>query len=125
MFRRNKTMTVDHGDDHNLAPANSGEPQTLANYYEKFNQLLTKYVTYAAPRQFALCQDPFREDAEGWVFAWGAAFDDRAVVFSPDGKLTGTFNSADSALDLFSRTHDLYLVWTDPTIFDQSDAIMT
>jgi hypothetical protein len=118
-------MTVDHADDHNLAPANNGEQQTLANYYEKFDQLLTKYVTYAAPRQFALCQDPFREDAEGWVFAWGAAFDDRAVVFSPDGKLTGTFNSADSALDLFSRTQDLYLVWVDPTMYDKPDTMTT
>ena len=119
-------MSVDHDDDHTLAPATNGEQQqALADYYEKFDQLLTKYVTYAAPRLFALCQDPFREDAEGWVFAWGAAFDDRAVVFSPDGKITGIFNSADSALDLFSRTQYLYLVWTDPTIFDQSDAITT
>jgi len=116
-------MTVDHGDDHNLAPANSGERQTLANYYEKFNRLLTKYVTYAAPRLFALCQDPFREDAEDWVFAWGAAFDDSAALFSPNGKFTGTFGSADSALDLFSRTQDLCLIWVDPTICDQSDAI--
>jgi hypothetical protein len=121
MFRRNKTMTVDHDDD--LAPASNREQQTLANYYEKFSQLLTKYVTYAAPRLFALCQDPFDEDSEGWVFAWGAAFDDHAVVFSPNGKLAGTFNSADSALDLFSRTQDLCLVWTDPTIFDESDSI--
>ena len=118
-------MTVDHDDDHNLAPVNNEEQQTLANYHETFSQLLTKYVTYAAPRLFALCQDPFDEDAEGWVFAWGAAFDDRAVVFSPNGKLTGIFNSADSALDLFSRTKDLCLVWTDPTIYDQSDAITT
>ncbi len=118
-------MTVNHDDDHNLAPANNGEQQTLANYHEKFNQLLIKYVTCAAPRLFALCQGPFGEDAEGWVFVWGAAFDDRAVVFSPKGKLAGIFNSADSALDLFSRTKDLCLVWTDPTICDQSDAIAT
>jgi hypothetical protein len=103
----------------------ASENQTTLSFNEKFDQLLTKYVTCAAPRLFALCQDPFDEDAEGWVFAWGAAFDDRAVVFSHNGKLAGIFNSADSALDLFSRTQDLCLVWTDPTICDQSDAITT
>jgi hypothetical protein len=101
----------------------TSENQAPLNYNEAFAKLLTKYVTYAAPRLFALCQDPFDEDAEGWVFAWGAAFDDSAVLFSPNGKFTGTFNSADSALDLFSHTQDLCLVWVDPTMCDQSDAI--
>lgn len=106
-------MSIDH-DNHDPASVNNSE---------KFSQLLTKYITYAAPRVFALCQDPWGEDAEGWVFAWGAAFDDSAVVFSPNGKLAGTFDSADSALDLFSRTQDLCLIWVDPTIYDQPDAI--
>jgi hypothetical protein len=121
MFRKNKTMTIDH-DDHNLALVYNGEQQTLADYYEKFDQTLTKYVTYAAPRLFALCQDPNKHD-EGWIFAWGAAFDDSAVVFSPNKKLTGIFSSADSALDLFSRTQKLWLFWVDPTICDRCNSI--
>jgi hypothetical protein len=107
-------MNVDH-DNCDLASVDNGE---------KFTQLLTKYVTYAAPRMFALCQDPFGEDAEGWVFAWGAAFDDGAVLFSSNGKITGTFTSANSALDLFSRTQELCLIWVDPTVRSQpEDAI--
>jgi hypothetical protein len=104
------------------ADRNNHNPALVSNN-EEFSQLLTKYITYAAPRLFALCQDPFREGNKDWVFAWGAAFDDNAVLFSPDGKLTGIFTSADSALHLFSRTQKLCLVWVDPTMCDQSDAI--
>ena len=108
-------MSINH-DNHDLAPVSNGD---------KFTQLLTKYVTYAAPRLFALCQEPWGEDAKGWIFAWGAAFEGNVVLFSPDGKLTGTFSSADSALDLFSRTQKLCLIWIDPTIYDQPDTITT
>lgn len=106
-------MNVDH-DNCDLASVDNGE---------KFTQLLTKYVTYAAPRMFALCQDPFREGNESSIFAWGAAFDDSTVLFNPDGKLTGTFTSANSALQLFSRTQNLCLIWVDPTICSQPEAI--
>jgi len=106
-------MNVDH-DNSDLASVGNGE---------NFTQSLEQYVTYTAPRMFALCQDPFREGDEGWVFAWGAAFDDNAVLFSSNGKITGRFTSANSALQLFSRTQNLCLVWVDPTIFSQPDAI--
>jgi len=109
-------VSIDH-DNHDL---------TLVSNNEKFTQLLTRYVFYAAPRMFALCQDPFSKDAEGWIFAWGVAFDDSAVLFNSNGKLTGKFNSADSALNLFSRTQKLRLIWVDQSaICDQSDAITT
>jgi hypothetical protein len=74
--------------------------------------LLAKYVTHAAPRQFALCRESC-EGAEDWVFAWGAAFDDGAALFNPHGALIGTFSSADAALDLFSHVQDLHLIWVD------------
>ena len=106
-------MNTDH-DNHDLAPASTSE---------KCIQLLTKYITHTAPRLFALCQDPWHEDTKGWVFAWGATFDDSTVVFSPNGKITGTFDSADSALNLFSCTQDLCLIWVDPTIYSQPDTI--
>jgi hypothetical protein len=108
-------MDIDH-DNHDLAHVSNRE---------KFTKLLTKYVTYAAPRVFALCQEPWGEDTKGWIFSWGAAFEDNAVLFSSDGKLAGICTSADSALDLFSRTQDLRLVWVDPTIYDQPDTITT
>jgi hypothetical protein len=108
-------MSIDH-DNRDLAPVGNRE---------KFAQLLTKYVTYEAPRLFALCQEPWGQDTKGWIFAWGAAFEDNAVLFSPDGKLAGVFTSADSALNLFSRTQKLCLIWVDPTIYDQPDTITT
>jgi hypothetical protein len=98
------------------------ENQTILSFKEKFDQVLTEYVTCVAPRLFALCQDPDKH-AGRWIFAWGAAFDDSAVVFSPNGKLTGAFSSADSALDMFSRTQKLWLFWVDPTICDQCNSI--
>lgn len=106
-------MNADH-DDRDPAPVSISE---------EFIQLLTQYVTYAAPRLFALCQDPFRKGNQGWIFAWGAAFDDSALLFSPNGKFTGTFSSADTALTLFSRTQKLRLIWADPTLCDQPAAI--
>ncbi|MBV9011217.1 MAG: hypothetical protein JO272_04070 [Pseudonocardiales bacterium] len=106
-------MNAEH-DSHDAASVSSSE---------EFIQLLTKYVTYAAPHLFALFQDPFREGNEGWVFAWGAAFDDSAVLFSPEGKFTGTFSSADTALKLFSHTQNLCLIWADPALCDQPAAI--
>jgi hypothetical protein len=114
-------MNIDH-DNHDLTPANKSENQLLSNYDEAFTRLLTKYVNHAAPRLFALCRESC-EDAEDWVFAWGAAFDDSAVLFSSNGKLVGKFTSADTALDLFSRTQDLRLIWIDPTVRTQPDAI--
>jgi hypothetical protein len=105
-------MTVAH-DGHDLTPASVNE---------KVAQLFTKFVTLAAPRLFALCREYCKDD-EGWVFSWGAAFDHIAVLFSPSGKITGTFNSANSALNLFSRSEDLRLVWVDPTVYNQSGTI--
>ncbi|MBV9011220.1 MAG: hypothetical protein JO272_04085 [Pseudonocardiales bacterium] len=104
-------MNVDH-DNCDLASVSNGET---------FTQLLTQYVTYAAPRLFALCQIPSGGDNESWIFAWGAAFDDSSVLFNPNGKIIGTFTSANSALDLFSRTQKLCLIWVDPAMFHQSE----
>lgn len=113
-------MTIDHDDDHSLTPMDNEKRQALANYHEEFSQLLTKYVALAAPRLFALCRE-YCQDAEGWVYLWGVAFDDCAALFHPDGTIAGTSNTADSALNLFSRTEDLRLVWVDPTLCHQSD----
>jgi hypothetical protein len=112
-------MNIDH-DNHNLTSTNKSENQSFSNYDEVFTRLLTKYVNHVAPRLFALCRQ-YCEDAEDWVFAWGAAFDDNAVLFNPNGKLTGTFSSADTALHLFSRTQDLCLIWPDLTPCNQPD----
>jgi hypothetical protein len=76
----------------------------------------------AVPRLFALCRE-YCEDNEDWLFAWGAALTDSAVLFGPNGKIIGTSNTANSALNLFSRIEDLRLVWIDPTITSRIDAV--
>jgi hypothetical protein len=116
-------MNIDH-DNHDLTSTNKSENQSFSNYDEVFTRLLTKHVNHVAPRLFALCRQ-YCEDAEDWVFTWGAAFDDSAALFSPNGKLVGKFISADTALNLFSRTQDLRLIWIDPTLRTQPDAIAT
>jgi hypothetical protein len=71
--------------------------QRPLSYNEKFVKLLTNYVNQTAPRRFALCRK-YCFDAEDWVYAWGAALPDNAVLFRYNGKLIGTFNTAESAL---------------------------
>ncbi|KWX02504.1 hypothetical protein LI90_3547 [Carbonactinospora thermoautotrophica] len=67
-----------------------------------------------APRRFTLCEID-RELQDGWVFGWGLAFEDNAVLFRPgDHHVTGVFQSAESALRLFSSSRNLHLVWIDP-----------
>jgi hypothetical protein len=121
-FFEGTVMSVDH-DNHDLEPAGNSEDQAVPEDYEEvLTKLLTKYANLAAPRLFALCRESC-EDAEDWVFAWGAAFHDSAILFRSSGKLAGTFSTADNALDLFSRIEDLRLIWICPDISDQSDAI--
>ncbi len=74
------------------------------------------------PRRFLLVEflDPDPADAEAGevnaaapeLFAWGLAFPGSATVFHPDGHTT-RLGSADRALSLFGRVHDIDLVWID------------
>lgn len=73
---------------------------------------LTEISADLAPRRFTLCEiDSERED--GWVRGWGLAFEDVAVLVGDGCGLLGSFQSAESALALFSQLADLRLVWID------------
>ncbi|KWW99504.1 hypothetical protein LI90_1140 [Carbonactinospora thermoautotrophica] len=77
----------------------------------EFTTLLADLAHAYAPRRFALCE-VHGEREDGSVFGWGMAFDDRAVIWRTTGAV-GTFESAESALTLFSRRRNLQLVWID------------
>lgn len=77
-----------------------------------FEDWMDELVRVSAPRMFALVQET--EDdlgRDGELVAWGLAFDDHAEVVAQDSGMRGTFASARSAVELFSRNTKLHLVW--------------
>jgi hypothetical protein len=79
----------------------------------EFMDLLGELCSDFAPRRFALGEVHGDYD-DGRVFAWGTAFEDRAVLCSDDGRPFGVFPSAERALARLSRHVNLRLVWVDP-----------
>ncbi len=79
---------------------------------QEFAQLVGELVTNEAPRLFALVEE-HGERADGWLLAWGMAFDDHVEVVGIDGGLRGTFPSAERARWVFSRRVKVRLVWVD------------
>jgi hypothetical protein len=79
---------------------------------EDFAQLVAELVTNEAPRLFALVEE-HGERADGWVIAWGMAFDDHAAVVGIACGLRGSFSSAQRARWAFSRRAKVRLVWAD------------
>ncbi|MGH4019888.1 MAG: hypothetical protein ACRDT0_11750 [Pseudonocardiaceae bacterium] len=77
---------------------------------EEFAQEVAALVADGAPRLFALVEE-YGDRADGWVRAWGMAFDDHAEVVSVDRGLLGTFPSAERAHRAFSRRAKVRLVW--------------
>ncbi|MEV5536046.1 hypothetical protein AB0L13_04250 [Saccharopolyspora shandongensis] len=67
------------------------------------------------PKLFALCEldrdETDWELTDGRVFAWGLAFPDRAELISADGRGRGSFQSPDSAAEIFARTAEVRLVY--------------
>lgn len=69
---------------------------------EEFAREVAELVADEAPRLFALVQE-YGERVDGWVIAWGMAFDDHAEAVSVGRGLRGTFPSAERARRAFSR----------------------
>lgn len=67
-------------------------------------------VADAAPRVFALVEEQ-GEREDGWVFAWGLAFEERVCVVRESGGLVESFESAACAHDTYARRRTLRLVW--------------
>ncbi|MFJ1643777.1 hypothetical protein [Streptomyces sp. NPDC088258] len=68
----------------------------------EYAALLAEVVADSAPRLFAVVQEVGdRED--GWVAAWGLAFEDRAEVVPYGGGVRMSLPSAEGALRHFGR----------------------
>ncbi len=87
---------------------------------EGFAREVAELVADEAPRLFALVQE-YGERVDGWVVAWGMAFDDHAETVSVGGGLRGTFPSAERARRAYSRRAKVRLVWTGAKTAPSSD----
>lgn len=63
-----------------------------------------------APQAFALVEEA-GERLEGRIFAWSLTFEDHAEVVGADHAFRGSFESADSARQLFSHYGKMRMVW--------------
>ncbi len=106
---------VNHQPEHGPAPVVEQEVGPfLPATEEEYLAVLRDISVSCAPRRFTLCEID-HELQDGWVYRWGIAFEDHAVLLRPTGRqVTGVFSSAESALRLFSRSRNLRLVWIDP-----------
>src|SRR5262245_24882806 len=79
----------------------------------EFDKLMVEMVADETPRLFAVVQE-LGDRSDGWVAAWGLAFDDHVEILREGGLLR--LRSPDRALWLFSRPSNLtaHLVWIPP-----------
>lgn len=117
------TIQEHDGDDDvlELAPADREEadpdaPGSEAEFAEEVRDLVASSV----PRVFALVEE-HGVRADGRILYWGLEFDDegcaddeaRAIVISASSyRRGGSFSSAESAQQTFSRRKKIRLVWT-------------
>ncbi|MGI8307682.1 hypothetical protein [Saccharopolyspora hattusasensis] len=77
-----------------------------------FSEWVEELVRVSAPRVFALVEEIDDElGKDGQVVAWGMEFHDHAEVVAVEGGIRGSFRSALSAFELFSRKDPMQLVW--------------
>jgi hypothetical protein len=110
-------MITSEGDEESVEPVLVGIGEETE---EEFAQEVAELVAEWAPRVFALVQE-HGERVDGWVIAWGMAFDDHAEVISVGHGLRGTFPSAERARRAFSRRAKIRLVWTDAETAPRDD----
>lgn len=79
---------------------------------EEFAQEVHELVADEAPRVFALVEE-YGERVDGWIVAWGMAFEDHVEVVGMNGLRLHT-TSAQRAQRAFGRRRTIRLVWTDP-----------
>jgi hypothetical protein len=83
-----------------------------AEFAEEINAL----VADEAPRLFAVVQE-YGERADGWIAAWGMAFENYAKVVGVDRRLCRNLPSPEHAARAFSRSPHITtrLIWVSPT----------
>ncbi|OLT15831.1 hypothetical protein BJF78_15790 [Pseudonocardia sp. CNS-139] len=79
-------------------------------------------VTEEAPRLFAVVQ-VYGEQLDGWIVAWGIAFEGRAEVVGVDERTRISLNEPERAALAFRGCPDVTtrLVWADPTLAARPD----
>lgn len=63
----------------------------------EFTELIDQMVAENAPRVFAVVQE-LGDRVDGWIAAWGMAFEDRVEVIGADGGLRMTLQAPEAAL---------------------------
>ncbi|MFH9372829.1 hypothetical protein ACH4LW_07395 [Streptomyces anulatus] len=79
------------------------EPESLPPLgHDEYATLLAEVVAESTPRLFAVVQEVGDRD-DGWVAAWGLAFEDRAEVIPYGRGVRMSLPSAEKALRYFGR----------------------
>lgn len=98
-------------------PSSEIDPADLTPLCDKaeFAQEIAELVADEAPRLFAVVQE-YGERANGWIVAWGLAFEDYAEVVRLDSTERLTLRSPERAVRLFSHGPHITanLVWVTP-----------
>lgn len=103
-------MTIHQGSDG--GGARPSHPEPLCSSEEEFAQEVRELVADEAPRVFALVEE-YGERVDGWIVAWGMAFQDCVEVVGVNG-LHLRVASAERAQRAFFRRGTIRLVWTGP-----------
>lgn len=80
---------------------------------DEFAQEVRELVADEAPQVFALVEE-YGERVDGWIVAWGMAFEDHVQVVGVNGALSARLPSSERAHRVFSRQRKIRLVWTSP-----------
>lgn len=95
-------------------PPAEADPATLTPLCDEaeFAQEIAELVADEAPRLFAVVQE-YGERADGWIAAWGMAFENCAKVFGVDRGLYLSLRSPERAVRAFSHGPHItaHLVW--------------
>lgn len=119
------SLEADHGR-HDSEPAEEVDPSVLVPFCgeTEFTELVDEMVADEAPRLFAVVQ-VYGEWVDGWIAAWGMAFEDHAEVVSVGGRTRLSLRSPERAVRGFGRRPDVtaHLVWVNPDAASSSDEI--
>lgn len=81
----------------------------------EFAELVAEMVAGAAPRLFAVVQE-YGERSDGWIAAWGMAFEDHVEVVSVNDAAVTSLRSLEHAVGGFSDPPNITarVVWVNP-----------
>jgi hypothetical protein len=113
------SSTIDTADRQDQYPVDDllPEPSDMKPLCDEqqFAAFLDSMVADEAPRLFAVVQE-YGQRADGWIAAWGMAFENHAEVIGVDRGLRMTLQTPENALRVFAwSTHiSTRLVWVQP-----------